>query len=139
MHDHEQKSIFLVDDHPTVRRGLREIVQQTPHFKVVGEVGSAERAIHEIQKSRPDLVIVDLSMDGMSGFELIRRLKELLPGLPILVVSIYKNPLSLRQAKDSGADGYVSKDLAGELLPHAMTRVLDGQTFFSSQTTTRTH
>lgn len=138
MHGHEHHKIFLVDDHPTVRRGIRELIQQEPHLEVVGEVGSAERALHEIRSAPPDLVVVDLSMDGMTGFELIQRLKAMMPELPIVVVSIYKNPLSLRRARESGADGYVSKDLVSDLLLQAIERALDGQKYFPTQSTTQT-
>ena len=81
--------IYLVDDHPVVRRGYAAIIRRDDHFEVCGEAGDGVEALEDIPDHSPDLVIVDITMDGMTGIELIKRIRAEWPDLPVLVISVH--------------------------------------------------
>lgn len=125
--------IFLVDDDPVVRRGIRELITRSPGLRVVGEAGSAHQAFDAIVSVSPDIVAVDLSMSGsVTGYELTTRLKASMPELLVLVVSVYKGGFYVERAWQAAADGYVSKDQAEDQLIAAIGALQDGRTFFRS-------
>jgi len=107
--------IFIVDDHPIMRRGYSALISREPDLEVCGEAGSGEEAIEQILKESPDLVIADISMDGMNGSEMIKHLKSLRPELPFLVVSMHDETLYAERALHAGASGYIMKSEVGSM------------------------
>lgn len=123
--------IFLVDDHPVMRRGYEFLIKREPDIEVCGEAGSAHEAIDRLASACPDLAIVDISLDGMSGLELIKQLKTLHPKLGILVVSMHDESLYAERALHAGAMGYVMKSEADQFVVAAIRSVLNGRVYLS--------
>jgi DNA-binding NarL/FixJ family response regulator len=123
--------LFLVDDHPLVRDGLRARPGQLPGLAIVGEAGSAQEAIAQVAMLQPDLVLTDVGMKDMNGIELAGVLLERQPALHIVMLSMYDNPEYVQRALQAGARGYVLKDApAGEIVA-AIQAVTAGGTFLS--------
>lgn len=127
------KKIFLVDDHPIVRRGLRQLIEREPQFTVCGEADNAADALLAIGELQPDLVVTDLALEGRSGLELIKQLRAHHPDLPILVVSMYDERLYAERVIAAGAQGYVMKRQTDELVVRAAREVLAGRLFASEE------
>lgn len=123
--------LFVVDDHATVRKGLRMLIEREEGMDVVGEAASAEEALAVIPDTNPDVVLVDLSMDGMDGMELTSRLKDLDPGLRVLIVTTHEGSSIVDRAVEAGADGYVSKSNISDKLVSAVRVAVEGNSFFS--------
>jgi len=119
--------IFIVDDHPLIRRVLRQVLCLADAFDVVGEAVSGEDALEQLSGQAPDLILVDFSLPGMDGAELVRQLTEKHPHLCCIVVSSHHEPLYAKLALDAGASGYVTKG-DPEALIGAIGRVLNGET-----------
>ena len=107
-----QVRVFLVDDHPHGREGMRDIVMSDDSFGVVGEAASGEEAIAAIPALKPDLVLMDINMPGMGGLEATQRLKHLMPSLKIVMVTVSDDITHLFEAIKRGAQGYLLKNLA---------------------------
>jgi two-component system nitrate/nitrite response regulator NarL len=104
--------VFLVDDHPHGREGMRDIVTADPAFTIVGEATSGEEAIALIPGASPELVLMDINMPGMGGLEATQRIKLMLPGLKIVMVTVSDDITHLFEAIKRGAQGYLLKNLA---------------------------
>ena len=124
--------LFLVDDHPLVRDGLRARLGPLPTLEIVGEAGSAAEALEAIPQARPDLVLADVGMKGMSGIELASLLQDRQPEVRVLMLSMYDNPEYVQQALQAGARGYVLKDAPAAEIVAAIEAVAAGGTFLSS-------
>jgi DNA-binding NarL/FixJ family response regulator len=129
--------VFIVDDHPIVRRGYRSLLESVSNLDVMGEAATGEAALSAVQEASeagtpPDLVVVDLGLEGMSGLELIKRLTRALPDLRILVVSMYEETLYGERALQAGAHGYVRKQKADAVIVDAVQSVLKGNYFLSA-------
>ena len=124
-------SIILVDDHPLLRKGLARTIEKEPALNVVGQMDSAEETLGAIEDLAPDLAVVDISLPGMSGMELIKHLQSRMPEVQILVVSRHDETLYAERCIRAGARGYVMKQEAGDDIVHAIQRVLDGRIFVS--------
>lgn len=118
--------VFLVDDHPAVRRGLRMLLGLESDLEICGEADGAAEAFSKITGLRPDLAVVDLSLREGSGLELIRRLRKASPLLKILVFSMRNESSWLTRTKLAGADAYVPKDQGADRVV-AVIRALLGQ------------
>ncbi len=123
--------IYIVEDHPVMREGYGALEDREMDLEICGEAGSAETARKEIPEIQPDLAIVDLSLKGDSGLELIKDLQTLCPDLPILVVSMHDEALYAERALRAGAKGYVSKNEASRKVVEAIRRILSGRMYFS--------
>lgn len=123
--------ILIVDDHAIVRRGMISLLQE--HFKDVqfGEAQNAREGLGAVAREPWDLVVMDISMPGRSGLELIREVKLERPTLPVLVISSHSEKDYALRALKSGAAGYVSKQSAADVLVAAVQRVLSGRRFIS--------
>jgi two-component system invasion response regulator UvrY len=128
--------ILLADDHALLRRGLKEFLQdflaedgRTPY---IAETGSAQHAIEQIRAAAWDLVILDLNLPDMPGLEVLRILKSVQPGLPVLVVSIYSEEHYATRAVRAGALGYLTKETGPEELRAAVSRILQGTSYVPS-------
>ncbi len=127
----EAKRIVIVDDHPLFRKGLQEMIDSDGTFAVCGEVGTASEAMDVIRKLNPDLAIVDLSLPGANGIELIKNIRAEFPKVPILVLSMHDESLYAVRALRAGADGYVMKHEAMANVIHAIREVFDGRPYLS--------
>lgn len=126
-----KKRILIVDDHPIVRRGLGELVNQEAGLVVSGQAEDAHQAMEAIKAQEPDMVIVDISLKETSGLELIKDIKTRYPGLPVLTLSMHDESLYAERALRAGAKGYIMKQQATEELIMAIRKVLDGQVYVS--------
>jgi two-component system, NarL family, invasion response regulator UvrY len=123
--------IMLVDDHAVVRAGFRRLLEQEAEIRVVAEADSGERAYQLYQEHAPDVLVLDLSMPGVSGFEIIRRITERQPQAKILVFSMHEDASLAVRAIQLGARGYVTKSNAPEVLATAVVAVAAGKLFLS--------
>lgn len=121
--------VLLVDDHTIVREGLKRILEATHENWVIHEEGSGFRALDRLRHDTCDLAVVDLSMPGMSGFELIRRIRAEFARLPVLVLSMHAEEEYALRAFKAGANGYVTKDSAADELVAAARKVAHGGTY----------
>jgi len=122
----DKTRIVLADDHPIVLTGLRNLIESESDFAVVGEATSGPEALKVIRDARPDIAIIDISMPGMSGIVLTRRLSEEAKDTKILVLTLHEDRAYLRQALDAGARGYVVKRSAAANLVSAVRSVIAG-------------
>jgi DNA-binding NarL/FixJ family response regulator len=127
----EAKRIVIVDDHPLFRKGLQELIHSDDSFAVCGEAGTAPEGMEVIRKLHPDLVIVDLSLPGANGIELIKNIRAEYPKLPILVLSMHDESLYALRAMRAGADGYVMKHEAMANVVQAIHEVFNGRPYLS--------
>src|SRR5881296_2752136 len=127
----DAKRIVIVDDHPLFRKGLEELIQSDDSFAVCGEAGNAAEAMDVIRKLSPELAIVDLSLPGANGIELIKNIRAEFPKLPILVLSMHDESLYALRALRAGAQGYVMKQEALENVINAIREVLAGRPYLS--------
>ena len=128
--------IFLVEDHHIMRRGLASLLTTEREAEIVGEAASGEEALNHLQtENLPDVVIMDISLPGMSGIEAIRTIRTLYPKVKILVLSMYNNPTVLHEAIQAGASGYILKKSMVEELNSALDQIMEGKQFISSMVT----
>ena len=127
----ENKKIYIVDDHPLMRKGLAMTIEKEIGFEVCGQSESAEEAISEILDLKPDVSVVDISLPGMNGIELIKNVLHQEPDLKILVVSRHDEELYAERAIRAGAKGYLMKLEAAEILVTAIHQILKGGIYLS--------
>ncbi len=127
------RKIFIVEDHPVFREGLAHIVNDEEDLTVCGEAGDAEHALPQIARLKPHLVVVDISLPGMSGLELIKELRARNGGVKLLVVSMHDEALYADRVLRAGGDGYIMKQEDPEEIIHAIRDVLDGHIYVSEE------
>lgn len=127
----KKKEIFIVDDHPLMRKGMAMTLNNSVEFTVSGQAESAEEALNQIPSLKPDGCVVDISLPGMNGIELVKNLLAQLPDLKILVVSRHDEELYAERAIRAGAKGYLMKLEAGEVLVSAVRQVMNGGIYLS--------
>ena len=125
--------VFLVDDHPLVREWLANLIDQQPDLKVCGEAGSAAAALTGIATARPDVAIVDITLGGRSGLDLIKDLKLMHPSVAVLVLSMHDEGLYAERALRAGARGYIMKREVTRKVVLAIRRVQQGRVYMSEQ------
>jgi DNA-binding NarL/FixJ family response regulator len=130
-----RRRIFVVDDHSLVREGLAKLIDQEPDLCVCAEAADAVRAYDGIMVSRPDAVIVDLSLQGGSGLDLIKRLQAMASPPPVLVLSMHDEAFYAQRALRAGALGYVMKRETSGKVIDALRRVLVGELYMSASIT----
>jgi len=131
------KKVYIVDDHPLMRKGLVMTIEKEMGFEVSGQNESAEGALSEIVNDVPDVAVVDISLPGMNGIELIKNLLHQLPNLKILVVSRHDEELYAERALRAGAKGYLMKLEAAETLITAIRQILKGGIYLSDKIGTK--
>jgi DNA-binding NarL/FixJ family response regulator len=126
-----KRKVIIVDDHPIVRQGLAQLINQEHDLEVCGQAEDAHEAMRTIRDLDPDLVIVDISLKDTSGMELIKDLKLQTPELPVLTLSMHDEAIYGERALRAGARGYIMKQEATEKVVTAIRRVLAGDVYVS--------
>ncbi|RJG09286.1 DNA-binding response regulator [Pseudomonas cavernicola] len=129
--------ILLVDDHSVVRQGYASLLCALLPEVAVSEAASGEEALQQVQNLIPNLVIMDVSLPGISGLETIRRLRQRLPQLRVLFFSMHDELPLVRQALDAGAAGYITKNSPPEVLVEAVRRILAGHAYIEQPLATQ--
>jgi len=128
--------IVIADDHPVFRHGLRNIIESERSFKVVGEAGDGEQALEIINKLRPSIAILDISMPKLDGLVLARQLADQEPPVGVIFVTMYREQKLFTQALDAGVKGYVLKDSAAIDIISCIKAVAAGENYVSPELTT---
>jgi len=123
--------IVLADDHTLVRAGVRRIVEEQPDFAVVAEASDGEAALAALAANETDVLVLDLSMPGCDGFDVLQRARLRRPGLRVLVLSMHAGTEYVHRAVREGADGYLLKDSAAHDLVAGIRTVMEGRVFYS--------
>jgi DNA-binding NarL/FixJ family response regulator len=123
--------VFLVDDHTVVRDGLRAVLEMHPQIHVVGDAASGAAALGQVAERQPDVVIMDIWMPEMDGFEVTRQILALNPQVKVIFLSMLGTPEHVQQALQAGASGYLLKESAGREVAEAVLAVAGGQQYFS--------
>ncbi|MCC5913666.1 MAG: response regulator transcription factor [Balneolaceae bacterium] len=129
----KSKQIYLVDDHPLMRKGLAMTLDNEVGFDVCGQAESAEEALNEILDLKPDAAVIDISLPGMNGIELVKNLLHQMPELKILIVSRHDEELYAERAIRAGAKGYLMKLEAVDVLVAALRQILNGGIYLSDK------
>ena len=127
----QKARIFIVDDHPMTRGGLTHLINHQPDTVVCGEAENAAEALDLLAESQPDLMVIDITLPGKSGLELIKDIKAMRPELPMLVLSMHDESLYADRVLRAGARGYITKHEGGEKLMGAIRHVLRGKIYVS--------
>jgi DNA-binding NarL/FixJ family response regulator len=131
----DKKSIIIAEDHNILRAGLKALLTSNPQFDVVGEADNGRDAIRRVIDLKPDLVIMDLNMPGLNGMDAIREIKERMPEIKTLVLTVHNEEEYVLASLKAGANGYVLKDATQNELMTATERVLNGKTYLSAEIT----
>ncbi len=123
--------VFLVDDHRVLREGMRKLIDLEKDLEVCGEASDSQEAMERLPACKPDLALIDLGLKGVGGLELIKNLKQRLPHLSILVMSMFEETIYAERALRAGAKGYVMKHEPSETVITALRRVAQGKTYLS--------
>jgi DNA-binding NarL/FixJ family response regulator len=125
--------VFVVDDHPIVRQGLALMINAENDLTVCGEAEEAQTALQAIVDTKPDILIIDISLDGPDGLELVKHVRTLFPELPILVLSMHDETTYAERALRARANGYIMKQEATEKVLIAVRRILSGGIYLSDR------
>lgn len=129
--------LLLVDDHTLFRRGLKALLQQDPRLQVVAEAGDAGEALRALSQHRPDVVLLDNHLPGVRGVEAIASLKEAVPGVRVLMLTVSENAEDLAEALKAGADGYLLKTVESDQLCDTILKVQEGESVVSPEMMTK--
>lgn len=133
----DKRRVLVVDDHPIVRQGLAALINREPDLVVCGEAATVPDAMAAIETLKPDIALVDLSLSGASGIELIKLLRRRPERIPILVVSMHDESLYAERMLRAGARGYIMKQEATDRVLTAIRHVLTGEIYLSEQMISR--
>jgi DNA-binding NarL/FixJ family response regulator len=132
-----RRRILILDDHPIVRRGLAQLIRQEPDLDVCAEAGTAPETMRAIVDTKPDLVILDISLVGANGIEVTKTIRSDYPKLPVLVLSMHDEEVYAERALRAGAKGYVMKQETPEKVLAAIRTILRGGLFLSETMSAR--
>ena len=124
--------ILLVDDHPVVRQGIKQVLSGAFHPAVVGEAANAQEGLHEVRSTAWDVLVLDLTLPGISGLDMLKELRRERPSLPVLVLSMHPAEQFARRAINAGASGYVTKDSPPTELVKAVGEVIAGRRYVNA-------
>lgn len=123
--------VLIADDHAIVRKGLREILREASETTTVGEASNGSEALDKIHREAWDVVVLDITMPGQNGLEVLKELKRLQPGLPVLMLSMHSGYHYVMGSLRAGASGYLNKETAPEELVTAIRTAIDGGIYVS--------
>jgi DNA-binding NarL/FixJ family response regulator len=126
-----ETTILIVDDHPLLRRGVRNVIAENPRFRVVAEASDGDEAMDLVDGLKPDIAIVDIDMPRLNGLELLRRLRQPSSAVQAIILTMYKEEDVFNAAMDLGAKAYVIKDNAANDIMAALEKVVAGETYLS--------
>ena len=127
-----KRKIFIVDDHPIMRQGLGQLINHEPDLEVVGEAEDAATALSGVMETKPDLVIIDISLPGKNGLELIKDIRAVQRQVALLVHSMHDESLYVERVLRAGAQGYIMKHEGGKKVMDAIRKVLSGDIYVST-------
>lgn len=127
--------VLLVDDHPIVRQGLALLIDREPDLSVCGEADCAHAASHAITTLKPDLVVLDISLSGPDGLEVLKEIRLQTGSLPVLILSMHDESIYAERAMRAGANGYIMKQEATEKVLVAIRRIFQGEVYLSDRLT----
>ena len=128
-----KKTVLVVDDHPLMRQGLALLINQQQDMQVCGEAEEAQAAMRAIAHLRPDIMILDISLTGPDGLELLKNIRTTNPDLPVLILSMHDEAIYAERALRARANGYIMKQEATEKVLVAVRRILNGEVYLSER------
>ena len=128
----QQVSILIVDDHPLLRRGVRDAIAENPRFQIVGEASDGLEALRLVRSLKPQIAVVDIDMPHLNGLEMLRALRQLSFPVKTIILTMFKEEDMFNAALDLGALAYVVKENAANDVLAALEKVTRGETFFST-------
>ena len=132
-----KRKVLVVDDHPIVRQGLAEMINREPDLSVCGDAADMQKAVHLIEALRPDILIVDISLDGPDGLDLLKHIRTQDPTLPVLILSMHDESIYAERALRAGANGYIMKQEATDNVLDALRRILNREIYVSPRITNK--
>ncbi|MCU1240350.1 MAG: response regulator with a DNA-binding domain [Candidatus Acidoferrum typicum] len=131
----KKSRVLLVDDHPIVRQGLALLIDRESDLCVCGEAEGAHSAFHAITTLRPDMVVLDISLNGPDGLDVLKEIRTNTTNLPVLILSMHDESIYAERAMRAGANGYIMKQEATEKVLVAIRRILQGEVYLSDRLT----
>jgi len=131
-------NVLITDDHKIVRQGLIQILEESPEIELIHEAGNGNELLEKIQAHDYHVILLDISMPGRNGLELLKEIKKLRPEMSVIMVSIHPEDQYATCAMKFGASGYISKCNAPEELLTAISKVINGDTYFPTKIITPT-
>ncbi|MEA2543794.1 MAG: hypothetical protein QOH35_5160 [Acidobacteriaceae bacterium] len=131
--DTRKRTVFIVDDHPLLRQGLALLINRENDLTVCGEAEEAQTAMRAISQYQPDILIVDISLNGPDGLDLLKNIRNSYPGLPVLILSMHDEATYAERALRARANGYIMKQEATEKVLVAVRRILTGEVYLSDR------
>jgi DNA-binding NarL/FixJ family response regulator len=131
--DTRKRTVFIVDDHPLLRQGLALLINRENDLTVCGEAEEAQAAMHAISQHQPDILIVDISLNGPDGLDLLKNIRNSYPSLPVLILSMHDEATYAERALRARANGYIMKQEATEKVLVAVRRILNGEVYLSDR------
>src|SRR5271170_2536671 len=128
-----KKTVFIVDDHPLLRQGLALLIDREADLTVCGEAEEAQAALMAIGEKKPDILIVDISLNGPDGLDLLKNLRMIYPDMPVLILSMHDECIYAERALRARANGYIMKQEAAEKVLVALRRILNGEIYLSDR------
>lgn len=130
----EQKiRVVICDDHDLIRHALRNVINDEPDMEVIGEASDGEQAVAVVSTLQPDAVVMDIQMPGLSGIEATRRIKQFLPQVTILVLTVHDSNEYILRILEAGATGYLTKGIISKEIPTAIRAALSGESILSEE------
>lgn len=132
-----KRRVFVVDDHPIVRQGLAMLVNREPDLTVCGEAEDAQTAMQSMLACKPDILVLDISLNGPDGLDLLKNVRSRYPELPVLVLSMHDESIYAERALRAGAQGYIMKQEATDRVLVALRRILSREIYISDRIANR--
>ena len=133
----KKNKVFVVDDHPIVRQGLTLLINRESDLIVCGEAEDAHNAVQAVANVKPDIMVVDISLSGPDGLDLLKDIRTRYPELPVLILSMHDESIYAERALRAGAQGYIMKQEATEKVLVALRRILSGEIYVSERIANR--
>ena len=125
--------VFIADDHGIVRKGMKQILSRTPDIEVAGEASTGQEALEKIWANNFDVVILDISLPGRNGLEILKQIKSQQPKLPVLILSMYPEDQYAVRVLKAGAAGYLTKESDKSELIEAIRRIAQGKKYITPE------